>query len=146
MTRPMTRRALLAAAPAAALPIAATALPALTSSAAGDPIVPLYHEWLAARAEWNRLARMPGNEEWKWPESLAAEDREEEALRQIAALVPASREGLAAVAHLLWSEVGPSHVETSPEYQKQCAEPASMMIAALWRLATGLDGTPPAPK
>lgn len=139
MTNKLSRRSLLTAAPAGLLPLAVQATPVASEA---DPIVPLYREWLSARAEWSRLATMPGNENWDWPEARDAEAREDAAFDAMARLTPTSLEGMAALTYMIWDNSGPSAFTTSPEYPRQCDYPEVRMIAALWRAATGETGLP----
>lgn len=112
-----------------------TALPATASTF--DPILPLYREWRAARAEWLRLWDLPGNGNWDFPESIAAEKRENAAYDAMIDLTPVSSEGIAALAHVLWATEGPIVHQSSPDFPEQCDQPGNKLIRAIWRAAGG---------
>ncbi len=124
----LSRRTLLTMLPATA---AALAFPA--SACPFDPILPLYREWCASRAEWLRLADMPGNGDWDFPESIAAEKRENAAYDAMIDLTPVSPEGIAALVHILWDTKGPSAHEASPHFPEQYDRPGNKLIRAIWR-------------
>lgn len=132
------RRTLLTALPASSL---ALAIPTQASTA--DPIVSLYRDWLAATAEWRRLADIPGNEDFDWPESIAAENRAHAALLAMVELTPTTVEGIAALSHILWSLKGPAFRTDHPEYAVQCQEPSKKALLALWRATSGRSDHPP---
>lgn len=134
----MNRRALLAALPASGLALATPA-----DASANDPILPLYHEWIAAMREWVRLMDMPGNEDFDWPESIAANNRADHAMFAMIELTPTSVEGLAALSHVMWYLSGPCFRPDQPEYEEQCEEPAKKAMLAIWRAASGEADHPP---
>ena len=149
-----SRRALLTAAPALALAPAA----ALAGRAVGntdtrdgvsksgqieDSILPIYREWLAARAEWYELSDLPGNEDWEWPESKAAENREWAAFEAMLETRPTTMEGVAALAAALWAWEGPCWKPSSPEYSEALDDTTNRLIAAIWKASSGSDGLPP---
>lgn len=135
MTHQLTRRAALCAAPVALIP-----LPAL--SATDDPILPLYQEWRAARAEWFRHYDLPGNGNWDSPESMAAANRETRAFYAMADMTPVSMEGIALLACVLWDAEGPASLNDDV-YAEECRTPKNRLIASIWRAASGQSGLPP---
>lgn len=139
--RALSRRSLLAAMPAAGASFAFTA----SAEASTDPILPFYHQWREAWADWNRLANIPGNEDWEWPESLAAEERAEDALRKMAALTPTTREGIAACAHAVWHLIGPDSASWAPDFQRELELPEFKLLASIWRAADGAGLYPGSP-
>lgn len=135
-----TRRHVLAA--GSLLGLAAT--PAFAAVEPEDPLLPLHREWWTARQEWLRLARLPGNEDWDLPESLAAEAREDAAYKAMHELTPTSMAGIAALAHVLWTVAGPSAPEDLVDaYVQDCEKDECKLIAAIWRASSGETGTPP---
>lgn len=125
---------------------ALTISPALTlstvqgaSASPSDPILPLYREWLDARAEWKRVSYLPGNENFDLPESVEADKRENAALAALVEATPTTLEGMAALIHVLWYFEDPIIGETDPE------DPVKKAILGLWRATTGTAmplGTP----
>lgn len=107
-----------------------------------DPIIPLYQEWCDARREWLAIADEPGNGDWQHPDSKAAEARWDAAFDEMLKLTPASLPGIAAFAHVLWSLVGPSSAEDTPNYEEECKLPECILLAAIWR---GAGGSAPHP-
>ena len=93
-----------------------------------DPILPIYREWVAARAEGG--------------DDHAATGFEAAAFRVMAGLTPTSQAGIAALATLLWSLHGPSVQPEHERYAEECADPTAMLIAAIWRAASGRVGVP----
>lgn len=132
------RRTLLTALPASTL-----ALTTVASSAPVDPVVTLYREWLAARAEWVALSNIPGNEDFDWPESLAAEDRSHELMLQLVELTPTTIEGMAGLAHILWYIGGPVFSPHTEDYEEEIQEPTKKAMLAIWRAASGKHEAPP---
>ncbi|MCG7630660.1 hypothetical protein MHM88_22905 [Epibacterium sp. MM17-32] len=122
---------------------ALASLPDLSVAAAIDPVVPHYREWNSATTEWLRLSHMPGNGDWEWPESLAAESRAEVALRNMVAHTPTTPEGVAACTHAVWRLIGPGCAPSTPDFQRELALPEFKLLAAIWR-ATGGEGAYPA--
>lgn len=108
-----------------------------------DPILPFYRKWWASHVEWNRLADLPGNEEWDWPESIEARDQEHAAMQKMLEITPTSLAGIAALAHLMWVDEGPSLRTDNPEYAEECAQRENIMILQIWRAASGQGGLPP---
>lgn len=133
----INRRTLLAALPVSGL---AAALPAQASLT--DPVVPLYHEWLAARAEWERLSEIPGNEDFDSPESIVADQRADAALDAMIELTPTSAEGVAALVHVLWHLKGPCFRADRPEYLEECEYPRNKALISLWRATSGRSDHP----
>ncbi|TPW31458.1 hypothetical protein FJU08_06775 [Martelella alba] len=109
-----------------------------------DPTLFHYRVWRAVRAEWCRaLVQVEGGQ--TTVKNLdAIQRRELEARDALLALTPTTLNGIAAVAHLLWDELGPSQANLSEgEYAARCAsDPILKMIAAIWRAADG-SHTPP---
>lgn len=114
----------------------AAAAPACAFEAAPDPILAPYRLWCEARNEW-----LAAPEEG--PESEEASDRETAALRAMLDTAPAAPAGVAALAHLLWSLVGPSAIPGTEEFEESCDEASNRAIAALWRFGSGREGLPP---
>ncbi len=136
----INRRTLLAAIPASS---GALAFPVVgMASQKADPILPLYREWCDARAEWIHYSEMPGNEDWKWPESTDSAAREDAAFFRMIDMTPVSMEGLAALAHVHWDTDGPVHVETRENFTVECNQSGNKLMAAIWRGASGQNGLP----
>ncbi|NDV52154.1 hypothetical protein [Salipiger sp. PrR003] len=108
-----------------------------------DPILPHYRAWLAAREDWRRASMVPGNEDFDSPESLDADEREFAAEDRMLDTVPTSKEGLAAVAHLMWVHLGPAALKGSENYEDQFNALPARMARAIWAFAT--DGAPMPP-
>lgn len=102
-----------------------------------DPILAHYRDWLDARAEWKRLSHLPGNENFDFPESLAADAREDAALAAMVELTPTTPEGFAALLHVLWYFEVPDLDRRVPEYAARVKDPAHKAILGLWRATTG---------
>jgi hypothetical protein len=113
-----------------------------TVSVTQDPIIPLYQEWCRARRDWLAMADKPGNEDWDHPESKAAEARWDAAFDAMLKLTPASLPGIAAFAHVLWSLVGPSSAEDTPDFEEECELPECKLLAGIWRGAGGASPIP----
>jgi hypothetical protein len=112
---------------------------------AGDPIIPLYQEWLALRAEWRRHSNIPradGSDPTDSPECKAIYAREWDLFEKLAGAEPVSLEGMAALAHVLWIMAGPESFPDTPAFKEQCAIPENRIIAAIWRAASGAAGFP----
>ncbi|PCH70210.1 MAG: hypothetical protein COC12_08550 [Rhodobacteraceae bacterium] len=134
-----TRRAFVRA--TAAIPLAVVPV-ATMAEAQADPIVPLCQQWLAARNEWIHLSEIPGNEDWKRPESVAAEQREFAAFHKMLEMTPVTNEGIAALAHVHWAMFGPASIEGSVSFKKECNRSENKIMAAIWRGASGKGGLP----
>ncbi|WP_417724579.1 hypothetical protein [Salipiger sp.] len=132
-----SRRGLFKSAPFAAA--AAIALPAQVLSQAGpdDPVIPLYRDWTAARSEWQRCL----SEKAAVGITSQAEAREDRAFWALTGAVPVSREGIAALAHVLWDLAGPGCDEGHPEFAERSAEPQSAILLNIWRGASGNGGS-----
>lgn len=115
----------------------------MTDRADEDPVLPHYREWLAARTEWERCAQLPGNGNNDWPESLAAKDRENEAREAMTEITPTTMAGIAALVHVLWDWAGPVSTRGSKFFEEECEEEENLLLAAIWRGASGNDGLPP---
>lgn len=131
--RALSRRSLMTGLPLAG---ALASIPS-TGATSTDPVIPHYRDWCRANSEWLRLSYLPGNEDWEWPESLAAEAREEAALRSILAHTPTTLEGIAACTHAAWSFIGPASAPWSPDFQDELELPQLQLLAAIWRAAGG---------
>jgi hypothetical protein len=127
MTSKVSRRALLAGAAASSVATATS------SSAVDDPVMPLYREWVSARIEWYSYADLPGNGDWDFPESLAAERREQKAFWALTDTTPTSTAGIAALASVLWDFKAIRETE----------KPEIKLIRGIWRATTGQSGAPP---
>lgn len=137
----VTRRRVLAAAPLLGL----AAGPAFATAEPEDPILPIYREWLAGREEWvaaELAAEREGRSDWLCPIVRAAEDREFAALDEMCVLKPVSMAGVAALAHALWVCGGPTLLEGTPDWEKECETWENRLIASIWRGASGQDGLP----
>jgi len=122
----------------AALPVAGFA----TTYSDDDPILQIYSRWLKAHNEWIRLASMPGNEDWDWPESIAADKAEYAALDQLKDTVPRSVEGIAALAHVLWVYEGPGSIAGTQDFHDECKLTGNKLMLAIWRGAGACTGLP----
>lgn len=134
----MSRRTLFTALPASG---AALAFPQTAHAGTSDPLVPLYHEWLAARREWLELAKLPDNGNWDDPRSLAAEDREYAAERKMLELTPVSLEGAAALAAVAWVYVSPGCTDPD-EFAERAQSRECRALMAIWRAGTGRNEYP----
>ncbi|SMO34718.1 hypothetical protein SAMN06265173_101186 [Thalassovita litoralis] len=131
---PLSRRTLLTA-----LPASGVALAFPVSAEPVDPIMPLYHEWHHASAEWLRLADF---DDWDGEPMQSLWDRKDAALERMLEIVPASTAGIAALAHVLWAEAGPVLRPDHEEYQSQCETIPNKLIGAIWKAASGKTGVP----
>ncbi|MEM7237408.1 MAG: hypothetical protein AAF501_06245 [Pseudomonadota bacterium] len=99
-----------------------------------DPVLPHYHHWLAAREDWISSLNLPDNEDSDRPETRAAEEREDDAVRAMTSVKATSMAGIAALAHVLWDFQAPGELNENT---------ASEVILAIWHSTSGQDGTPP---
>ncbi len=134
----MSRRTLMLALPTSGVTLA---LPAAAMADQPDPLVPLYREWLDARQIWSNLANLPGNGNSLDPESFAAEARVFAAEEAMLTIKPTSLEGLAALAALAWSYVGPCATDTD-EFERQAQMYECRAIMAIWGACTGKNSWP----
>lgn len=134
MKTQLTRRALIATAPAAlCLSAAAHASPALL-----DPFLAPYRQWVEARAEWRRLTDLHPNYNENGPnEVLEAATAEDEAFEQMAKIIPTSTEGLAALVAVMWVWHGPDWHRDSLEYQEALMHPDNRMFVNLHHALSG---------
>jgi hypothetical protein len=103
-----------------------------------DPIMPVYREWCAARIEWIKYAEVPGNENWDSPESLAAQEREDEAFwTMVNDMVPTSLAGIGALTHVLWSVAGPSFSRDRDGPAIELDDPKDILMLKIWQAASG---------
>ncbi|WP_152534632.1 hypothetical protein [Martelella sp. AD-3] len=109
-----------------------------------DPTLFHYRVWRAVRAEWCRALIQVESGQTTVKNLDAIQRRELEARDALISLTPTTLNGIAAIAHLLWDELGPSKANLSEgEYAARCAsDPTLKMIAAIWRAADG-SHTPP---
>lgn len=126
----MSRRALLAA-----LPAAAAAGPA-AADLAEDPVLPIYREWLRGETIWR-------NAPVDTPETDALRDRVRSLHLAMIEQGACSMEGIAALAHAMWVEDGPCSLEGSEYHAHEIQESGHAMLAAIWRAASGCEGLPP---
>ncbi len=134
----VNRRTAFSALPVTGLAIA-LALPGNIEGNVSDPVVSLYAEWLTARKQWRALAELPGNENWRLPQSLAAEAREKEAAAKMLSTRPTSLAGVGALAALLWDEVNPGFNDPD-EFASAVCSLECQLVLAIWRHCTGQDG------
>ena len=132
MTHHLNRRAILAALPASGVALSTLQL---AHAQEKDPIIPIYHEWLATRREWRRLSELPGNEDLDDPRSKAAEKRETILEDQMLQLRPTTLEGVGALAALAWGYINPGQMD--PDECFDCR-----IIVAIWQACTGKEGYP----
>jgi len=128
--------------PAAALAASAAAAPVAAIAAGEDPIMPIFREWVAARREWLSYAELPGNGNWDFPENKAAEARDNAAFDVLVGMTPASMEGIAAMACLLWTFNGPLVNRDHEEFAEEMTCPERRLTLAIYRAASGRDGFP----
>lgn len=109
-----------------------------------DPTLFHYRVWRAVRAEWCRALVQVEDGQTAVKNLDAIQRKELEARDALLALTPTTLDGIAAVAHLLWDELGPSKTNLSEDdYATRCgSDPVLKMIAAIWRAADG-SHTPP---
>jgi len=104
------------------------------STGAEDPILPLYRKWLAARAEWNRLAEFERDET---PEGEAHWNATFEASDQMQELTPVSPQGIAAIVHVYWYLEGPQCARWSESYKEQCEYDGNQLLLRVFSAVTG---------
>lgn len=117
-------------------------LPVLGRADVEDPILPLYRQWVSARAEWYRYADLPGNGDWDMPESQAAQAQEDAAFWAMIEMTPTSMAGIAALAQVLWDLEGPTVTLGQEGYREQASTPSCKLMSAIWRAASGHKGLP----
>ena len=128
-----------------AVPVAATALtvPMLAKAKeAEDPTLPLYRQWLEARANWLRLADLPGNGNFDTAESKVEEAKEHAAFKAMSETTPTSLAGIAALAHALWDLDGPATAMEHDMFNEMANSQNCKLIRAIWRAASGANGFP----
>lgn len=128
-----------------ALPISGAVLSKPTPEAAieaEDPVLPLYRQWTEARANWRRLAALPGNGNFDTPESKVEEEAEHTAFLALIELTPTSPAGIAALAHVLWDLEGPVVPQDHDEFAALADKPSCKLIHAIWRASSGENGFP----
>lgn len=136
----MKRREFIAASGLLAAPMIA---PAATSE---DPFLPCFRAWLRAKQDWWQASQqeVPGAyEEWESPECLEAQRREDLAFNAMMATPPATMEGIAALAQVIWNELGPGYRRDDDRYTEAAASYEFQPLLALWRAASGRDDHPP---
>ena len=134
-TPALSRRTLLTALPASGM---ALALPAVAEPV--DPIMPLYHEWYHARADWLRLADIV--DDWDTEPMLTLWDRRFAAFEKLGDMTPCTMAGIAALADVLWKENGPHCRPDQPGFAELCSLPENKLISAIWKAASGKTGVP----
>lgn len=132
MAKNPTRRAVLKAGPAVVVAPAALAAPQ-------DPILPLYRQWREAHEAWK--ARV-NTHDWEGPEMTALAEREEAAFNLMIDMTPTSLAGIAALAHVMWSWTA-LWAEGTEEREAEIDSCENLMLAAIWRAASGEVGVPP---
>ncbi len=132
--------------------VSLAALPGLTSTAAaqpvsGDPVLPLYAEWLDTEAGWKALSDI--HDDWDRPEMVALMNRNCDLALEMGRIVPTTGAGIAALVHVLWqNDVGPQHRRDSPDYAAEFWQPQNRLVFSIWQAASGLpltDGPFPIP-
>lgn len=121
----------------AALPVSTFALGAAASSTSTDPILTHYHDWLDARADQKRLELASGDKSYHLPEYKAAEAREDAASDAMVELTPTTKEGMAALLHIVWYFEVQEVERQLPEYADQVKDPMHKAMLGLWRALTG---------
>jgi hypothetical protein len=103
----------------------------------GSEILDLYAKWCAAEAEVSFQADLRGYGE-ETAKELEAERRAEKLRVKLVQCEPSTMPEIAALTHVLWSSKGyqPEDAEAGIEFG------APMLIAAIWRGASGQEGTP----
>ena len=138
---PATRRSVLTKGLAAAAVL--SSLPAVAGEAE-DPVLSVYREWAAARAEWARMVEASENHDWETPECEAVEERETALFFELLDLTPTTMAGIAAMTHVMWDFMGPAtRCDLAEEYAEECDQTENRLIRAIWRGASGRDGIPP---
>jgi hypothetical protein len=141
MTNRVNRRTVLGGVAGAA--ILAPLNPLAHASEAEDPVLPLYRRWATARIEWYRWADVPGNGNWDFPGSIAAEDEVDAAFWAMIDTTPTTLAGIAALIVVLWDIDGPGSMDGSSEYFEELQRPRNRLKTSIWRGATGQNGLPP---
>lgn len=137
----ITRRGILKAAPATVVIAAAPA--ALAAMPAEDPVLPVYRRWRESHEAWIALVERPQN---RWlecadiPGAKALFAAREKAFFELIDMTPVSLEGVAALAHVLWVDDGPSYREDHPAHIEEMKAPELKLKAAMWRAISGPDG------
>ncbi|MGO4852692.1 hypothetical protein [Phaeovulum sp. W22_SRMD_FR3] len=122
----MNRRAFLSAAPA-------LSLATLPAAAAADPILPLYERWWFLFNEWNRLCTLLEDRVEDTPEMDAIFMERWRLYGQIADTAPRSAAGVAAMAHVMWIEEGPSSIPDTPAYHTEITLERHRLLQSLRR-------------
>jgi len=134
----MKRRAMLTVIPGA---IAATAVPAIAAAIPQveprSEILDLYSRWCAAEAVCESESDLRGDGD-ETPKERAAAKQAEELRVQLLHCQPSTMPEVAALAHILWSSLSyqPDEAERGIDYG------SPMLIAAIWRGASGREGVP----
>jgi hypothetical protein len=83
-----------------------------------DPFMDAYHTWCKSRSDWSRLANTSLNDSSNSDELDRIWEVGDEALEVMADTSPKSREGFAALAHVIFDYHGPSLDRRSDAYSK----------------------------
>lgn len=136
--RNIKRRTMLTVIPGALSSIAFPGIAAtIPKPKPGSKILDLYAKWCAAEVEISFQADLRGYGE-ETAKELEAERRAEELRAKLMECQPSTMPEIAALTHVLWSSKGylPEDAEAGIEFG------APMLIAAIWRGASGREGTP----
>lgn len=107
---------------------------------AADPVLDIYRAWLLARDQVHRIEDLYGAHDH--PAVLAADKIEMRYFDWLVSTPPISREGVAALMHVLWTIDGPMYRPDTKEYAAEVESPAAKLMAAIWRYGAGRDGLP----
>lgn len=136
MTKDTTRRAVLTAASALLAAPAVAAEPE-------DPVLPIYRRWRENHEAWIAILEQPENRRLDCddiPGAKALFAAREKAFFELIDMTPVSLEGVAALAHVLWVDDGPSYREDHPGHIEEMKAPELKLKAAMWRAISGPDG------
>lgn len=109
-------------------------------TAADDPILSHYREWVSALEEMYRLVHLQVSDDD--PRMVECDRRAAFALSEMEATPPQSVEGIAALVHVVWDVCGPAPAAWAHDYAEACEYPEHRWILTLWRAVTG-KSTPP---
>lgn len=103
-----------------------------------SPLLSLYARWCAAQSEYLRLCSFARTEDLNSPEINAASDFADCLLGQLILMQPATMAEIAAMAHALWDR----RAYVPEEAIVTCEGGVPMVLAAIWRAASGERGHP----
>ncbi len=106
-----------------------------------DPVIPVYHEWLAARREWRALAEIPGNENMDTPQMVACEQRIRQAAMRMLQVQPTTLPGIGAIVALLWAGEKSMYLSIE-EGASDDTVIEQLAVQSIWRACTGRGGYP----